>query len=143
MPCRNLLTVAVGLFVIANQLSSRQASGDIAAVTPGRRGQRSVPTQRSVRATGAGEILYVVFTFLIGAVVHSIIIGEARCQLPSDCTAFLHVASGEVIAAVTRVDERGQFITEQRRPPGAFCGPHGARRGLCHGAPELGKYRGS
>ncbi|CAE7533898.1 Kcnh7, partial [Symbiodinium microadriaticum] len=50
--------------------------GDIAAVTP-------------------GEILYVVFTFLIGAVVHSIIIGE-------------------VIAAVTRVDERGQFITEQR-----------------------------
>ena len=73
-----------------------------------------MPKQRSVRATGAGEILYVVFTFLIGAVVHSIIIGEARCQLPSDCTAFLHVASGEVIAAVTRVDERGQFITEQR-----------------------------
>lgn len=50
--------------------------GDIAAVTP-------------------GEILYVVFTFLIGAVVHSIIIGE-------------------VISAVTRVDERGQFISEQR-----------------------------
>lgn len=50
--------------------------GDIAAVTP-------------------GEILYVVLTFLIGAVVHSIIIGE-------------------VISAVTRVDERGQFISEQR-----------------------------
>ncbi|CAE7561250.1 Kcnh7 [Symbiodinium natans] len=50
--------------------------GDIAAVTP-------------------GEILYVVLTFLIGAVVHSIIIGE-------------------VIAAVTRVDERGQFVNEQR-----------------------------
>ncbi|CAE7249614.1 Kcnh7, partial [Symbiodinium pilosum] len=50
--------------------------GDIAAVTP-------------------GEIFYVVLTFLIGAVVHSIIIGE-------------------VIAAVTRVDERGQFVTEQR-----------------------------
>ena len=41
---------------------------------------------------GAGEILYVVFTFLIGAVVHSIIIGEARCQLHADCTAFRHVA---------------------------------------------------
>ena len=42
-----------------------------------------------------GEIFYVVLTFLIGAVVHSIIIGE-------------------VISAVTRVDERGQFVTEQR-----------------------------
>mmetsp|Transcript_119636 Transcript_119636/g.284176 ORF Transcript_119636/g.284176 Transcript_119636/m.284176 type:complete len:568 (+) Transcript_119636:2-1705(+) len=50
--------------------------GDISAFTP-------------------GEILYVVLTFLIGAVVHSIIIGE-------------------VISAVTRVDERGQFVTEQR-----------------------------
>lgn len=50
--------------------------GDIAAMTP-------------------GEIFYVILTFLIGAVVHSIIIGE-------------------VISAVTRVDERGQFVTEQR-----------------------------
>jgi len=50
--------------------------GDIAAVTP-------------------GEIAYTTFTFLVGAVVHSIIIGE-------------------VISAVTRVDEKGQFITEQK-----------------------------
>lgn len=30
---------------------------------------------------GTGEILYVVLTFLIGAVVHSIIIGEAGIEL--------------------------------------------------------------
>ncbi|CAE8598928.1 unnamed protein product, partial [Polarella glacialis] len=48
-----------------------------------------------IYAVTSGEICYVSFAFIVGAIVHSIILGE-------------------VISTVTRVDEKGQFSYEQR-----------------------------